>query len=305
MRRRDRGGMNDTFEKFTERARKVLSLAQDEAQRFNHNYIGTEHLLLGLVREGDGIAAKALMNLGVELEEVRRNVEFIVGRGDRIVLGEIGLTPRAKKVMELAVDEARRMNHHYVGTEHLLLGLIREGEGIAGGVLESMGITLERARDEVLRILQGGAGVASRAGRTAPESSAPESPAPKNNVIACRLDDAALGALDALVEAGIRSTRSDAAAWLINAGIEAHRELFDRVNTTVSEIRKLRQEAQQIAHEVTNSAAEKTTSASDDNGGENDGKNDAGDASDAGEVKDPEEPEDLDDLNRLDEPPTT
>ena len=297
MRRRDRGGMNDTFEKFTERARKVLSLAQDEAQRFNHNYIGTEHLLLGLVREGDGIAAKALMNLGVELEEVRRNVEFIVGRGDRIVLGEIGLTPRAKKVMELAVDEARRMNHHYVGTEHLLLGLIREGEGIAGGVLVSMGITLERARDEVHRIL------AQRDAGHATEAPAPA--APKNNVIACRLDDAALGALDALVEAGIRSTRSDAAAWLINAGIEAHRELFDRVNTTVSEIRKLRQEAQQIAHEVTNSAAEKTTSASDDNGGENDGKNDAGDASDAGEVKDPEEPEDLDDLNRLDEPPTT
>ena len=280
--------MNGGFEKFTERARKVLSLAQDEAQRFNHNYIGTEHLLLGLVREGDGVAANALMNLGVGLEEIRRNVEFIVGRGDRIVLGEIGLTPRAKKVMELAVDEARRMNHHYVGTEHLLLGLIREGEGIAGGVLVSMGITLERARDEVHRIL-----AQSGAGRAAPESPA----APKNNVIACRLDDAALSALDALVEAGIRSTRSDAAAWLISAGIEAHRELFDRVNTTVSEIRRLRQEARRIADQVTGAATEKTP-ASDDNSAGND-------ASDAGEVKDPEEPEDLDDLNRLDEPPTS
>jgi ATP-dependent Clp protease ATP-binding subunit ClpC len=111
----------DRFDKFTERARKVLSLAQEEAQRFQHNYIGTEHLLLGLVREGEGVAAKVLSNLGVELNKVRSAVEFIIGRGDRIVLGEIGLTPRAKKVIELAVDEARRLNHHYIGTEHLLL----------------------------------------------------------------------------------------------------------------------------------------------------------------------------------------
>jgi hypothetical protein len=147
--------MYDKFEKFTERARKVLSLAQDEAQRFNHNYIGTEHLLLGLVREGDGVAAKVLASLGVELQEVRRRVEFIIGRGDRIVLGEIGLTPRAKKVVELAVDEARRLNHHYIGAEHLLLGLIREGEGIAAGVLESLGINLEAARAATLAALSG------------------------------------------------------------------------------------------------------------------------------------------------------
>jgi len=145
--------MNDTFEKFTERARKVLSLAQEEAQRFNHNYIGTEHLLLGLVREGDGVAAKVLSNLGVELNKVRSAVEFIIGRGDRIVLGEIGLTPRAKKVIELAVDEARRLNHHYIGTEHLLLGLVREGEGIAAGVLESLGVNLERVRTATLAVL--------------------------------------------------------------------------------------------------------------------------------------------------------
>src|SRR3712207_6782660 len=117
--------MADRFDKFTERARRVLTLAQEEAQRFNHNYIGTEHLLLGLVREGDGVAAKVLANLGVELNKVRSAVEFIIGRGDRAVLGEIGLTPRAKKVIELAVDEARRLNHHYIGTEHLLLGLVR------------------------------------------------------------------------------------------------------------------------------------------------------------------------------------
>ncbi len=100
--------MADRFDKFTERARRVLTLAQEEAQRFNHNYIGTEHLLLGLVREGDGVAAKVLSNLGVELSKVRSAVEFIIGRGDRAAAGEIGLTPRAKKVIELAVDEARR-----------------------------------------------------------------------------------------------------------------------------------------------------------------------------------------------------
>ena len=143
----------DRFDKFTERARKVLSLAQEEAQRFQHNYIGTEHLLLGLVREGEGVAAKVLGNLGVELNKVRSAVEYIIGRGDRIVLGEIGLTPRAKKVIELAVDEARRLNHHYIGTEHLLLGLVREGEGIAAGVLESLGVNLEKVRTQTIQVL--------------------------------------------------------------------------------------------------------------------------------------------------------
>jgi ATP-dependent Clp protease ATP-binding subunit ClpC len=143
----------DRFNKFTERARKVLTLAQEEAQRFQHNYIGTEHLLLGLVREGEGVAAKVLTNLGVQLSDVRRAVEFIIGRGDRIVEGEIGLTPRAKKVIELAVDEAKLLKHQYIGTEHLLLGLVREGGGIAAGVLESMGVKLEQVRAETLKVL--------------------------------------------------------------------------------------------------------------------------------------------------------
>ena len=136
--------MASRFEKFSERARRVLSLAQEEAQRFNHNYIGTEHILLGLVRETDGLAAKVLASLGVELGKVRSAVEFIIGRGERSVAGDIGLTPRAKNVIELAVDEARRLNHHYIGTEHLLIGLMREGEGVAAGVLESLGINLEK-----------------------------------------------------------------------------------------------------------------------------------------------------------------
>src|SRR5213596_121669 len=147
--------MADRFDKFTERARRVLTLAQEEALRFNHNYIGTEHFLLGLVREGEGVAAKALANLGVDLNKVRSAVEVIIGRGDRAVMGEIGLTPRAKKIIELAVDEARRMGHHHIGTEHVLLGMVREGEGIAAGVLESLGVSLDRARAEVVGILSG------------------------------------------------------------------------------------------------------------------------------------------------------
>jgi ATP-dependent Clp protease ATP-binding subunit ClpA len=143
----------DRFNKFTERARKVLSLAQEESQRFQVNYIGTEHLLLGLVREDSSVAARVLANLGVKLEDVGKAVEFIIGRGDRIVSGEGGLTPRAKKVIELAVDEARRLNHHYIGTEHLLLGLVREGEGIAAGVLASLGVKLEDVRKETLKVL--------------------------------------------------------------------------------------------------------------------------------------------------------
>ena len=145
--------MTSRFEKFSERARKVLSLAQEEAQKFNHNYIGTEHILLGLVSETDGVAANILTNLGVELDKVRSAVEFIIGRGERAASGEIGLTPRAKKVIELAVDEARRLNHHYIGTEHLLIGLMREGEGVAAGVLESLGVNLDKIRAETSRIL--------------------------------------------------------------------------------------------------------------------------------------------------------
>ncbi|HZM73895.1 MAG TPA: ATP-dependent Clp protease ATP-binding subunit [Candidatus Polarisedimenticolia bacterium] len=145
--------MTERFDKFTDRARKVLTLAQDEAQRFNHNYIGTEHLLLGLVREGEGVAARVLENMNVELAKVRTAVEFIIGRGDRPVVGEVGLTPRAKRVIELAIDEARRLGHNYIGTEHLLLGLVREGEGIAAGVLESLGVNLDKVRHEVIRVL--------------------------------------------------------------------------------------------------------------------------------------------------------
>ncbi len=148
--------MNDRLDKFTERAKKVLVYAQDEATRFNHNYIGTEHLLLGLLREGEGIAARVLSNLGVELNKVRSAVEFIIGRGERMVVGDINLTPRAKRVIELAVEEARRLGHNYIGTEHLLLGLVREGEGIAAGVLESLGVNLEKVRAQAVQVVSHG-----------------------------------------------------------------------------------------------------------------------------------------------------
>ena len=154
--------MTERFDKFTEGARRTLQLAHEEAQRFNHNYIGTEHVLLGLVRESDGVAARVLNSLGIELKKVRTSVEFIIGRGDRMVMGEIGLTPRSKRVIELAVDEARRLNHHYIGTEHLLLGLVREGEGIAAGVLESLGVSLKRVRAATVAVLQASQGVAGQ-----------------------------------------------------------------------------------------------------------------------------------------------
>ena len=141
------------FEKFSERARRVLSYAQEEAQRFEDNYIGTEHVLLGLVRETEGVAARVLINLGVELDKIKSAVEFIIERQEKGSSKEIGLTPTSKKVIELAVDEARRLGHHYIGTEHLLIGLMREGDGVAAGVLESLGINLDKLREETNRVL--------------------------------------------------------------------------------------------------------------------------------------------------------
>ncbi len=148
--------MANRFEKFSERARRALSRAQEEAQRFGHNYIDTEHILLGLVAEEEGAASRVLTNLGVPPNKIRAAVEFVVGRGERTAIGEVGLTPRAKRVIELAVDEARRMNHNYIGTEHLLLGLLREREGAAVSVLESFGITLEKVQAEINAILSQG-----------------------------------------------------------------------------------------------------------------------------------------------------
>ena len=148
--------MASRFEKFSERSRRVLTLAQEEAERFNHSYIGTEHILLGLVREDEGVAAKVMTNLGVSLSKLRSSVELTMGRGEKQSSGEVGLTPRAKRIIELAIDEARQLGHTYIGTEHLLLGLLREGAGVAAGVLDTFGVTLERARAEAIRLLSQG-----------------------------------------------------------------------------------------------------------------------------------------------------
>src|SRR5947209_18111280 len=148
------------YERFTDRARKVMQLTNQEAQRFNHEYIGTEHILLGLVKEGEGVAANVLKNLGLDLHTIRREIEKIVlGGPGEISSRMLPQTPRAKKVIEYAIEEARNLGHNYVGTEHLLLGLLREHEGVAAQVLINLGMKLEEVREEVLNLL--GAGVES------------------------------------------------------------------------------------------------------------------------------------------------
>ena len=141
------------FERFTERARRIIILAQEEAKRLNHSAVGTEHMLLGVVREGEGVASKVLESLNISPERVRAEIESAIGRGERSPQEEVAFTPRAKRVLELALDEARRLGHNYIGTEHLLLGLIREGEGVAARVLEAMGADLERVRSKIVNLL--------------------------------------------------------------------------------------------------------------------------------------------------------
>jgi ATP-dependent Clp protease ATP-binding subunit ClpA len=152
------GAVIAVFERFTDRARRVVVLAQEEARMLNHNYIGTEHLLLGLIHEGKGVAARALESLGVSLETVRLQVEEIIGQGQQAPSGHIPFTPRAKKVIELARREAEDLGHNYIGTEHLLLGLIREGDGVAAHVLARLGVDLAAARLQVTGLLHGRAG---------------------------------------------------------------------------------------------------------------------------------------------------
>jgi ATP-dependent Clp protease ATP-binding subunit ClpC len=143
------------FERFTDRARRVVVLAQEEARLLDHNYIGTEHLLLGLIHEGQGVAARALESLGISLEAVRQQVEQIIGRGQQAPSGHIPFTPRAKRVLELSLREAHQLGHDYIGTEHILLGLIREGEGVASQVLVRLGADLNRVRRQVIQLLPG------------------------------------------------------------------------------------------------------------------------------------------------------
>jgi ATP-dependent Clp protease ATP-binding subunit ClpC len=144
------------FERFTDRARRVVVFAQDEARGLNHNWIGTEHLLLAVIREGHGVGAKALESMQISLDAARQQVESIIGRGQEPVGdGHIAFTPRAKKVLELSLHEAQQLGHDYIGTEHILLGLIREGDGVAAQVLVNLGSDLNRARQQVIQLLHG------------------------------------------------------------------------------------------------------------------------------------------------------
>jgi ATP-dependent Clp protease ATP-binding subunit ClpC len=160
------------FERFTDRARRVVVLAQEEARMLNHDYIGTEHILLGLIHEGDGMAAKALESLNISLEAVRRQLEEIIGQGQEAPSGHIPFTPRAKKVLELAFREARDLGHDHIGTEHILLGLVREGRGVAAQVLQNLGADLDRARWTVLQILRDYPGHVGEGVLTAPKETA-------------------------------------------------------------------------------------------------------------------------------------
>src|SRR5579885_1046542 len=162
------------FERFTDRARRVVVLAQEEARMLNHNYIGTEHILLGLIHEGEGVAAKALESLGISLEGVRSQVEEIIGQGQQAPSGHIPFTPRAKKVLDLALREALQRGHNFIVTEHILLGLIREGEGVAAQVLVKLGADLSRVRQQVIQLLSGYAGSKEASGQGAATGSGSE-----------------------------------------------------------------------------------------------------------------------------------
>src|SRR5271167_1701948 len=167
-------GGGGVFERFTDRARRVLVLAQEEARLLNHSFIGTEHILLGLIHEGEGVAAKALESLGVSLEAVREKVEETIGLAGTAPVGSPPFTPRAKKVLELSLREALQLGHSYIGTEHMLLGLVREGDGVAAQVLVSLGADLGRVRQQVIQMMSGYQGkeaVASGSGREEPSSS--------------------------------------------------------------------------------------------------------------------------------------
>ncbi|GAA4260690.1 ATP-dependent Clp protease ATP-binding subunit [Dietzia aurantiaca] len=171
------------FERFTDRARRVVVLAQEEARMLNHNYIGTEHILLGLIHEGEGVAAKALESLGISLEAVRSQVEEIIGQGQQAPSGHIPFTPRAKKVLELSLREALQLGHNYIGTEHILLGLIREGEGVAAQVLVKLGADLTRVRQQVIQLLSGYQGKEAEATGTPAGTGGRESGTPSSSTV--------------------------------------------------------------------------------------------------------------------------
>jgi ATP-dependent Clp protease ATP-binding subunit ClpC len=217
------------FERFTNRARATVVHAQEEARLLRHNYIGTEHILLGLLREGDGIAAKALNALGVSSDAVRRKVTEIIGEGDQSPSGHIPFTPRAKKVLELSLREALQLKHNYIGTEHILLGLIREGEGVAAQVLVQLGADLDRVRQQVTQLLAGMSGDPSTEMPTARRRRTPAA----EEVVAAAEELAGGSPMGShhLLEALARSEDSAAAKVFATLGVDA-----DTLATTIDEV---------------------------------------------------------------------
>jgi ATP-dependent Clp protease ATP-binding subunit ClpC len=232
------------FERFTDRARRVVVHAQEEARLLNHNYLGTEHLLLGLVSEGQGVAAKALESLGISLDGVRAQVQAIIGQGQSAPTGHIPFTPRAKRVLELSLREAKQLGHNYIGTEHILLGLIREREGVAAQVLVTLGGDLSRVRRQVIQLLSGAAGGMEPGARTRlVRMTVPED---------LRQDEERLAQLRQQKEAAIDAEAFDRAAALRDQEQQLLRRLVERELTWTAgvDLAAVVQENQHLHREV-------------------------------------------------------
>lgn len=246
--------MSAGHSRLTPRAKAVLVHAVDAARGLQHNYVGTEHLLLGIAREREGLGAVALTALDVTDERLRDAVAYVVGPGPGSATDTPELVPRARRALDLAAEEASRLQHNYIGTEHLLIGLLLEDEGVAAGVLAGLGVTVDAVRaqiDALVRAAARDAGAKVTVALALRERQArggTNTSTTRSNVITVRVTNDDLAAIDALVESGIRSTRSDAAAWLIGAGIAANAELLAKLNATIEQIRQLRANAQVLVN---------------------------------------------------------
>jgi hypothetical protein len=239
------------LEKFTKRAKRVVILSQEEARLLDRP-IGPEHVLLGIVAEHDGVGGRVLGKLGVTLESARGIVESLGGRMERAPKSpETKFSEEGKKALALGFAEARRLKHRYIGTEHLLLGLFLLKNGPIVDVIRRLQLSRERVLEEITRALASGSDPNAWLEWAPLDLVAPQLPGgARNNVVMCRVSDRDLEAIDVLVEGGVRATRSEAAAWLIRAGIESNGALFDKLRATVAEIRHLREQVREITGRV-------------------------------------------------------
>jgi len=239
------------FERFTKGARDAIAESREEARRLGSSSVRPEHIFAGLASQPERVAGWVLSQLGLTYDAVREQVASLPPREDRPVRGEIGFSPESKTVLKLALTEARRLGHNYIGTEHLLLALFQTGDPPIPELLQRLGLKMDAVHELIVRELAApGRSMRRRAGPSLPTLLAGLEGDARSNVVMCRIADPDLGAIDMLVEAGVRSTRSEAAAWLIHAGIEGNTALLERLQTTVSEIRRLREQAQTISREV-------------------------------------------------------